>query len=119
MHYAHSSICPALQPSPLRPNLRAHRFACVQAASQAASPVAFGGWELQCVYRWFYDCVLDVIRPALVLALSLCLQAATRPPADSFVEVGSIGIAHGIKGEVKVYISTDDPQARFGVPGKK
>ena len=39
------------------------------------------------------------------------------PQAD-LIEVGKIVSAHGIKGEVKIQIATDDPAQRFGKPGK-
>lgn len=36
-----------------------------------------------------------------------------------FVEVGTIQGAFGIKGEVRIEISTDSPKSRFGKPGNK
>ncbi len=36
-----------------------------------------------------------------------------------FIELGRIVSAHGIKGEVCVEISTDNPKQRFGTPGKR
>lgn len=36
-----------------------------------------------------------------------------------FVELGTIVSAHGIRGEVKVEISTDDPKKRFGQAGNR
>lgn len=43
---------------------------------------------------------------------SLCLQ-------DDFVEVGLISRAHGVKGEVKVQLITDEPKKRLGIAGKR
>lgn len=36
-----------------------------------------------------------------------------------FVELGVVVAAHGVKGEVKVDISTDSPKQRFGKKGTK
>eukprot|EP00892_Ulva_mutabilis_P003998 jgi/Ulvmu1/1970/UM012_0132.1 len=38
---------------------------------------------------------------------------------DDYVEVGTLGRAHGIKGEVIVGLSTSSPDERFGRPGKR
>ncbi|KAF8071154.1 rimM [Scenedesmus sp. PABB004] len=38
---------------------------------------------------------------------------------DDFVEVGLISRAHGIKGEVKVQLITDEPKKRLGAPGRR
>jgi hypothetical protein len=38
---------------------------------------------------------------------------------DAFVEVGLISRAHGIKGEVKVQLITDEPKKRLGTAGRR
>jgi ribosomal 30S subunit maturation factor RimM len=38
---------------------------------------------------------------------------------DDFVEVGVISRAHGIKGEVKVQLITDEPKKRLGTAGRR
>lgn len=38
---------------------------------------------------------------------------------DDYIEVGTLGRAHGIKGEVIVGLSTSSPDERFGQPGKR
>lgn len=51
-------------------------------------------------------------------ALSPALDAATACCQDGLIEVGVIVGLHGIKGEVKIQITTDDPAQRFGKAGK-
>lgn len=41
-----------------------------------------------------------------------CLQ-------DDFVEVGLISRPHGVRGEVKVQLITDEPKKRVGTAGKR
>jgi hypothetical protein len=38
---------------------------------------------------------------------------------DDFVEVGVISRAHGIRGEVKVQLITDEPKKRLGTAGRR
>lgn len=38
---------------------------------------------------------------------------------DDFVEVGMISRPHGVRGEVKVQLITDEPKKRLGTPGKR
>lgn len=38
---------------------------------------------------------------------------------DDFVEVGLISRPHGVRGEVKVQLITDEPKKRLGTAGKR
>lgn len=38
---------------------------------------------------------------------------------DDFVEVGLISRPHGVRGEVKVQLITDEPERRLGTAGKR
>jgi ribosomal 30S subunit maturation factor RimM len=47
-----------------------------------------------------------------LLSLLVCCQ-------DDFVEVGLISRPHGVRGEVKVQLITDEPKKRLGTAGKR
>ncbi|WIA32139.1 hypothetical protein OEZ86_002989 [Tetradesmus obliquus] len=46
-------------------------------------------------------------------------QTSIQFTPDDFVEVGVISRAHGIRGEVKVQLTTDEPRKRLGTPNRR
>jgi hypothetical protein len=67
--------------------------------------------------------VQNLIMWCRVLSLSVCLLVSLFLvlclSQDDFVEVGLISRPHGVRGEVKVQLITDEPKKRLGTAGKR
>lgn len=59
----------------------------------------------------------EIQRPQRCYAIGSIVSAEWND--DDYIEVGTLGRAHGIKGEVIVGLSTSSPDERFGRPGKR
>jgi ribosomal protein L35AE/L33A len=56
---------------------------------------------------------------AAAVAAAAAAAAVLRWVQDDFVEVGMISRPHGVRGEVKVQLITDEPKKRLGTAGKR
>lgn len=77
------------------------------------------------------ECALAVLKPTppapaagavkkrLYCGLLLLLLSLLLYRKDDFVEVGLISRPHGVRGEVKVQLITDEPKKRLGTAGKR